>query len=668
MLLVLMLFVASTTNAQTPEIDSLRQRLTQSIPDTSRVKVWVQLGDLNQNSSFTEALQYGQQALNLARRINYASGEMNALILIGRVLRNQGDLPKALAYTTQAAQLANALQSPRGKATCLFLRGIIYLDLLDLTKAIQFLKQARRSFNELQDEPEEIRAALNLEVAYRHNKQVDSALAVFKPIYSRINSTNPQIDKAFIFSERGFIHYELGNYPEALTDERKAIVLYEISGNKRRQCAILNGMADIFIKNNQPDSAIYYAQKSLVSAQTLGFKRAILYSSRMLYGLYKSRDTAKALHYLSMAMTTNESMFGAAQVQSLQRIVLEEQERQRQFEARQVAYQNQVERYALLAGLAVVLLISIILYRNNRQQQKANRLLSRQKEEISLQRHKAETVLTNLHATQTQLIQREKMASLGELTAGIAHEIQNPLNFVNNFAEVSVELAEELDQSVRADDKTDALELATDLRANMYHIVQNGQRASNIVRGMLEHSRTSTGERQPTDLNALAEEYLRLAYHGIRAKDNQFQCELITDFAADLPTVEVVAQDMGRVLLNLFNNAFYALSQKAKGQLIAMGDEEAYQPTVWVSTRTVSDESGRRAVELRVRDNGPGIPEPIQSKIFQPFFTTKPAGEGTGLGLSLSYDIVNKVYRGEMRVESQYGLFAEITITLPITQ
>ncbi|GAB4041361.1 tetratricopeptide repeat-containing sensor histidine kinase [Spirosoma gilvum] len=643
-LFVLMLFVASTTNAQTPEIDSLKQRLTHSIPDTSRVKVWVQLGDLNQNSSFTEALRYGQQALNLARRINFASGEMNALILIGRVLRNQGDLPTALEYTTQASHLADSLQSPRGKATGLFLRGIIYIDLQDFIKAIHFLKQAQRSFNELRDEPEEIRSVLNLGVAYRQNKQIDSALMVFEPIYGRVNSTNFRIDKAFIFSEKGFIDYELGNYLEALTNERKAIKLYSISGNKRRLCAVLNGMADIFIKKNQPDSAIYYAQKSLASAQALGFKRAILYSSRLLYSLYKSRDSAKALYYLSIAMATNESMFGAAKVQSLQRVVLEEQERQRQFEARQVAYQNQVQRYSLLAGLAVVVLIASILYRYSRQKHRANRVLQQ--------------TLSELRTTQTQLIQREKMASLGELTAGIAHEIQNPLNFVNNFSDVSVELVAEQKEALAKGDYQEVGIIADDLSQNLQRITQNGQRASNIVRGMLEHSRTSTGERQPTDLNDLCDEYLRLVYQGVRSKDNSFNCRLEAHFTPNLPLISVLPSDLSRVLLNLFNNAFYAVGQKRK---TASAD---YQPTVWVSAGL----SGATTIEIRVRDNGTGIPEDIRAKIFQPFFTTKPTGEGTGLGLSLSYDIVTKGHGGTLMVESEENTYTEFIITLPFTE
>lgn len=303
--------------------------------------------------------------------------------------------------------------------------------------------------------------------------------------------------------------------------------------------------------------------------------------------------------------------------------------------------------------------------------QEKQHILASQNETLELQVSERTTELnqslSQLKTTQNQLIQKEKLASLGELTAGIAHEIQNPLNFVNNYAEVSVELADELHQSVEEDDKPLAQALSTDLRQNMQQIVHNGQRASNIVRAMLEHSSSSTGERQTTDLNALAEEYLRLAYHGYRAKDSSFTASLETDFAADLPHPEVVAGDIGRVLLNLFNNAFYAVQQRQMQDSDSRdGREPAYEPTVWVSSRLVEGQSDRRAVEMRVRDNGPGIPANIQEKVFHPFFTTKPTGQGTGLGLSLSYDIITKGHGGEMWVESQDGQSSVFIIRLPV--
>jgi signal transduction histidine kinase len=284
------------------------------------------------------------------------------------------------------------------------------------------------------------------------------------------------------------------------------------------------------------------------------------------------------------------------------------------------------------------------------------RLVAERTAALTQQASELQTALAELRVTQQQLIQREKMASLGELTAGIAHEIQNPLNFVNNFADVSAELVAELEaeQASATPDVGLEDELLSDLRHNLHKINQHGQRAASIVRGMLAHSRQSTGERQPTDVNALADEYLRLAYHGLRAKDKSFNATLQTDFAALLPLVPAVSGDLGRVLLNLFTNAFYAVQKRQ--QTGAAG----YAPTVQVRTRRSGEE-----VEICIRDNGTGIPEAVQSKIFQPFFTTKPSGEGTGLGLSLAHDIITKGHEGTLAVESKEGEFTEFVVRLP---
>ena len=271
-----------------------------------------------------------------------------------------------------------------------------------------------------------------------------------------------------------------------------------------------------------------------------------------------------------------------------------------------------------------------------------------------------------LLATQNQLIQKEKMASLGELTAGIAHEIQNPLNFVNNFSEVSQEMIEEIqdERKKTSAERDDHLqdELLDDLAHNIKKITHHGGRASAIIHSMLEHSRTSTGERQPTDLIALCDEYLRLSYHGLRAKDKTFNAQFLTDFDPHLPALNVVPQDISRVLLNLFNNAFYAVHQRQK-ETVNTSDGKTYRPTIWVSAKVLTKGAGAL---ISVRDNGTGVPDAVKDKIFQPFFTTKPTGEGTGLGLSLSYDIVTKGHGGEMRMESVEGEGTEFVIRLPV--
>ena len=262
--------------------------------------------------------------------------------------------------------------------------------------------------------------------------------------------------------------------------------------------------------------------------------------------------------------------------------------------------------------------------------------------------------LEELKSAQAQLIQSEKMASLGELTAGIAHEIQNPLNFVNNFSEVNKELAEELEQEVDKGNTTEVKALAKDIKENQEKILHHGKRADAIVKGMLQHSRSSSGVKESTDINALADEYLRLAYHGLRAKDKSFNATMKTEFDESIGKINVVPQDIGRVVLNLITNAFYAVTERKKQE------GEDFEPRVSVSTKK---EGGK--VLISVKDNGNGIPDSIKEKIFQPFFTTKPTGQGTGLGLSLSYDIV-KAHGGELKVETREGKGSEFIIQLTV--
>ena len=300
-------------------------------------------------------------------------------------------------------------------------------------------------------------------------------------------------------------------------------------------------------------------------------------------------------------------------------------------------------------------------------QQNANRVLqlSEEKKEQSLNQQKVleaevdrqtgeiRQTLENLKATQSQLIQSEKMASLGELTAGIAHEIQNPLNFVNNFSEVNKELLIEMNEEIEKGNLEEVKSIAKDVTENEEKINHHGKRADAIVKGMLQHSRSSSSKKEPTDINALADEYLRLAYHGLRAKDKSFNASMKTDFDETLEKINVIPQDIGRVILNLITNAFYVVNEKKKSGI------ENYEPKVTVSTKMLNDK-----VEIKVADNGNGIPQKVLDKIFQPFFTTKPTGQGTGLGLSLSYDIV-KVHSGELIVETKEGEGTIFSVILP---
>jgi signal transduction histidine kinase len=345
------------------------------------------------------------------------------------------------------------------------------------------------------------------------------------------------------------------------------------------------------------------------------------------------------------------------------------------------AFYDKIDQYMNLAfGVAITWLISILM--KSRKQQKAidaerkktkeeedrRKFIAAQKDELEVlvnertkelvqQKEELQQTLSELREAQAQLIQSEKMASLGELTAGIAHEIQNPLNFVNNFSEVNKEMLEELKaerlkpNAERDENLQD--ELINDVIENSEKINHHGKRADAIVKGMLQHSRKSSGQMEPTDINALADEYLRLSYHGLRAKDKSFNATMETDFDEGIGKINIIPQDVGRVLLNLFNNAFYAVSEQIKR------NTESYKPTVSVTTKKCDD-----SVFISVSDNGTGIPQKVLDKIFQPFFTTKPTGEGTGLGLSLSYDII-KAHGGQIKVETDEGKGTKFIIQLP---
>ena len=281
--------------------------------------------------------------------------------------------------------------------------------------------------------------------------------------------------------------------------------------------------------------------------------------------------------------------------------------------------------------------------------------------ELLSQKDELQKALDELKSTQSQLIQSEKMASLGELTAGIAHEIQNPLNFVTNFSEVSNELIDEMKEEFKKGDVDEGFAIADFIKRNLDKINHHGKRADAIVKGMLQHSRSSSGVKEPTDINALADEYLRLAYHGLRAKDKSFNATLVTTYDETIGNIDIIPQDIGRVILNLITNAFYATNEKKKSLLISEGEiVNSFEPTVTVSTKKVGD-----TVKVSVIDNGNGIPQKVLDKIFQPFFTTKPTGQGTGLGLSMSYDIVN-AHGGELKVNTIENEGTEFIISLTL--
>lgn len=396
---------------------------------------------------------------------------------------------------------------------------------------------------------------------------------------------------------------------------------------------------------NNLDSAAWYSKKVLAEKIEKTYPIGLLKATNMLAGIFEKQNKPDStLKYLRVAINTKDSLFSREKTMAIQNLAFKEQEKQNEVKAAKLQSQNRLQMYSLLGGLFTLLAIAGLLYRNNRQKQKANT--------------KIEKAYGELKSTQSQLIQSEKMASLGELTAGIAHEIQNPLNFMNNFSEVNSELIEELIEQLAINNGQEAMIIADDIKENEQKINHHGKRADAIVKGMLQHSRVSTGKKEPININALADEYLRLSYHGLRAKDKDFNANYITDFDENIGKIQVVPEDIGRVLLNLYNNAFYAASLPSKGGF--NNTQNNHEPTVWVKTKKTGD-----SIIISVKDNGPGIPEKILDKIFQPFFTTKPTGQGTGLGLSLSYDIITKGHGGKLKVDTREGEYAQFIIELP---
>ena len=369
----------------------------------------------------------------------------------------------------------------------------------------------------------------------------------------------------------------------------------------------------------------------------IGLSRAyyILGQSYKNTGDYKSAN-----EYLERYFNIKDSLDELSSNVEVAMMEMQKQEELQDAEQASIAYKNKTRSIGLLGGIALLLFAAILLLRNNRRKQK--------------DKEKIEKAFVELKNTQQQLIQSEKMASLGELTAGIAHEIQNPLNFVNNFSDLNKELVDELKSELAAGNMQLAIEIADNISDNEQKISYHGKRADEIVKGMLQHSRTSTGQKELTDLNMLVDEYLRLAYHGLRAKDKTFNANFESNLDPSIGKITIIPQEIGRVVLNLINNAFYAVSDKKK--IVT----DNYVPTVMVKTRRSNG-----MVEVIVRDNGNGISQKVLDKIFQPFFTTKPAGQGTGLGLSLSYDII-KAHGGKLKVESNEGDFAEFIVSLPV--
>jgi signal transduction histidine kinase len=644
------------------QANSLKKALAQAPNDSSRVLILAQLSRCYTATNLRIAEAYSQKGFTLAAKIGYGDGKLLCALSLGFIKVRTYDHAKALQLLFEAKEYAESHGKFAEQAKAISYISSIYALNKDYEKALKYMQQAKSIQKNHRISEASNPINLPLGVIYRDMGNVDSALTCFQKAFELQTSNElPYISStAFYLAD---LYAKMGQPEKAFQYYRKCIFYSTHFRNDYALPRAQLGLAKLFEKMGKLDSTIYYSKKVLTNnTENPYFYMTAFGAATLLAEIYnKDQRPNEALKYYKIASTAKDSLFSIDKMRRIEKIMFEEKDRemvlQRQLEANRLAFQNQIRLYSLSGILVTILVILFIVYRNNHQKQKANARLQEQKEKV-------ESALSQLRATQAQLIQSEKLASLGELTAGIAHEIQNPLNFVNNFAEISVDLAKEINEEIDKDpiDKEFVKELMGDLTQNQQKINHHGQRASAIVKGMLEHSRSrDVIHRVSTDLNALADEYLRLSYHGLRAKDSSFNATMETHFDPELPKIEVIPQDIGRVLLNLINNAFYAVNQRNNAVETLHATSLPYQPTVTVSTKKLA-----AAIEISVKDNGNGIPEAIKDKIFQPFFTTKPTGQGTGLGLSLAYDIVTKGHGGTLNFESKAGVGTTFVLNLRI--
>ena len=665
--IALCVFIINTIAAQNqPIADSLKTIINLQKQDTIQVNALVYLS--RQQTQVDSAFKYVQQGLLLAQKINYRKGEADCYLQIAGINRNfLNDYSTGIQNLFDALKIYGDINYTTGVAET-------HLNLQGAYRAIGDYKNALKHAFACQQIAESNNVT-GRAFTFEHHRLSPLALAEIAETYIRTN----QLDSAEFYIQKSINQNELfkgskwnfpiymlgtiqnlnGDYKLALTTFRSAIPLAIQNEQFHDTLQIYSGMSTLFVNTKELDSAIYYAKMVNESSDPGRETHYWLNAINNIAQSYKLKGNIDStLKYTEYFHHVNDSIFSRDKDRVVQNIVYNDKLKQQEIISAQAKFKSRVQLYVFIAGLLVLLLIIGILWHNTLEKQKA--------------KSKIENAYSELKNTQSQLIQSEKMASLGELTAGIAHEIQNPLNFVNNFSEVNTELIDELSEEVDKGNFDEVKTIAKDIKENEQKINYHGKRADAIVKGMLQHSHSSSGVKEPTDINALADEYLRLAYHGLRAKDKSFNATMKTDFDKSVGTINVIPQDMGRVILNLITNAFYACTERSRSATNEKKkhDQTDYKPTVSITTKKEGDK-----VFVSVKDNGSGIPKKVLDKIFQPFFTTKPTGQGTGLGLSLSYDIV-KAHGGELKVETKYleGLPAKasakagtiFTIKLPI--
>ena len=643
-IIYLLMILTSVMNAESQDlriIDSLKNNLHGSKEDTNMVRNNMYIADLYVWSQPDTALSYAKRSLALAEKLNDTLGQIFNLGTLAYIYSMRRNDSLALSTAFRSVHLSEEAR-PFFKMYSFGDIAIVFYNIGDYRQAINYSYKLR----DVDDSSESYFSDNIIGKSFYQLNEIDSAEKHLHDAYKKAISKNWSTNLPMLFL--GHIYRKKGDYIHAISNYRHSInASLNKDFNLKDAIEGYLGLAQTFELTRQRDSAIWYSEKAFTMATANSFPAQSLDASILLKDLYTQVGSIdSAFKYQGITLSLKDSLFNQEKIRAGQNLSFNEFQREAAVKAavetEKIKYQNRTKIYVLLASLALFLIIGLLLYRNNRQKQKANKVLK--------------STLTNLKTTQAQLIQSEKMASLGELTAGIAHEIQNPLNFVNNFSEVNKELLAELQEEIRKGNFDEVNTIAANVIENEEKILHHGKRADNIVKGMLQHSRNSNGQKEPTNINALADEYLRLAYHGLRAKDKSFNATMKTDFDESIGNINIIPQDIGRVILNLITNAFYAAPLPPEGGVKDPNDK--HEPTVWVSTKKIGDK-----VLISVKDNGPGIPQKILDKIFHPFFTTKPTGQGTGLGLSLSYDIV-KAHGGELKVETKEGEGTEFTIIL----
>jgi signal transduction histidine kinase len=650
-------------NAQEQKIaDSLTLIYKQNkITDTARLELLKNLS-FHEIRDLKKGLNYAEDLISLAQQAGNNRYLRIGYYLKGTKQRSLGNLEEALSAYFKSAEIANKTKNQISEGESYGAIADIYsLSNNHPTAKIYYYKaiSALRQTNNL------ISLASTLSNAgdeFLNTKNYDSALLYFNEAKQIFEKENYSSGIGYIQGNIGMVYASIGNNHLAEKNINEAIGILTKAEDYYPICVYLLSMAGIYNDKGNNQEALSYTLKSLQLAEQYGLKEQIAEAKLKLSEIYEKTGNINLAHkHYKDHIAYRDSINNINTVQRMADLRTNYEVSQKQVEVDLLNQQKQNEKN-LSISLAIILGLSFIilgiLIKNNKNKQIAYNNLNFQKQQTEIQKAKAEEALVDLQVTQKQLIQSAKMVSLGELTAGIAHEIQNPINFVNNFSEVSVELLGELKENTFAkltpEDKAEVDYIVNNLEDNLKKIANHGKRADSIVKGMLLHSRAHTNKKELTDINALADEYLRLSYHGLRAKDKTFNAKFISDFDDTIGKINIVPQDIGRVLLNLCNNAFYAVNEKNKQYI------DAYEPLVSVITKKAGNK-----LKISVKDNGIGIPQKEIDKIFQPFFTTKPTGIGIGLGLSLSFDII-KSNGGELKVETKEGEFAEFIIELPL--